>query len=412
MRLIQGGDVFTDGELKRLDIAFDDDGIHELSPQIDRDAEEVIDATGLTVLPGMIDAHVHVRDFSESHKETWQTAGRAALAGGVTTVLAMPNTDPPTTTIDMIREQRRRADASPIDYGLFAGMTPDALSDIPKLAKEARVVGFKLYMGETTGGLVIGNPKTQREAFKRVAETEKVLAVHAQRLNSDSEAADLEIALEYSIQTGAKLHLCHVRTREGVELADGARRDGVDVTIETCPHYLVFTEDDVRRKGTRLKVNPPLTTHEDRDFLWDALADGTIDVVASDHAPHTLAEKDTPFDKAPFGLPGLETSLPLLLGGVCHERLRLARFVECFSTTPAERFGLSGQGEIVIGGPAHLTIVDLDASTQLTDATIRSKCGWTPHDGMRLQGQITHTVVRGTIIAQDRRVNSENRKGC
>ena len=398
MKLIRNGDVFTGGALTRLDIAFDDEGVHELSPRIDLDADEVIDASGKIVLPGMIDAHAHVRDFSESHKETWQTAGRAALVGGVTTVLAMPNTDPPTTTVEMIREQRRRADASPVDYGLLAGITPDTLRDIPTLAQQARVVGFKLYMGETTGGLIIGNPKTQRETFQWVADTGKVLAVHAQRLGSSSEAADLEIALEFAVQTGAKLHLCHVRTREGVELADEARRDGVDVTVETCPHYLVFTETDVRQKGTRLKVNPPLTTREDRDFLWNALAEGTIDTVGSDHAPHTLAEKDAPFDAAPFGLPGLETSLPVLLDGVAHNRLSLARLVECLSATPAERFGLTDRGRIIVGHPANLTMVDLNGETRLSDAAIRSKCGWTPYDGMTMQGRIVNTILSGGRI--------------
>ena len=398
MKLIRNGDVFTGGALTRLDIAFDDEGIQELSPRIDLDADEVIDASGVIVLPGMIDAHVHVRDFHESHKETWETAGGASLAGGVTTVFAMPNTDPPTTTGDVIREQRRRADGSSVDYGLFAGITPDTLRDIPTLAQEASVVGYKLYMGETTGGLIIGNPKTQREAFKWVADTGKALAVHAQRLGSFSEAADLEIALEFAVQTGAKLHLCHVRTREGVELADEARHDGVDVTVETCPHYLVFTGADVRQKGTRLKVNPPLASREDRDFLWDALAEGTIDTVGSDHAPHTLAEKDAPFDKAPFGLPGLETSLPILLDGVAHDRLSLARLVECFSATPAERFGLADRGQIAVGHPANLTLVDLKGETRLSDAAIRSKCGWTPYDGMTFQGQIVNAIALGRRI--------------
>ncbi len=395
MKLIHGGQAFTDGELTRLDIAIDADGIHDLAPRIDIDADEVIDASGLTILPGLIDAHVHVRDFNEGHQETWETAGQAALAGGVTTVLAMPNTDPPTTSPEMIRQQRRRADASPIDYGLFAGITPDTLSGMAKLAMEKRVVGFKLYMGRTTGGLVIGNPKMQREVFKRAADTEATLAVHAQRLDSRSEAADLEIALELAVQTDAKLHLCHVRTQEGVELADQARREGVDVTIETCPHYLIFTKDDVREKGSRLKVNPPLASREDRDFLWGALADGTIDIVGSDHAPHTLAEKNASFESAPFGLPGLETSLPVLLDGVARERLRLARVVECLSTKPAERFGLVDQGRIAVGHPAHLTVVDLNGETRLSDMAVRSKCGWTPYDGMTMQGRVTQAIISG-----------------
>ncbi|MFB6286540.1 MAG: dihydroorotase family protein [Candidatus Bipolaricaulia bacterium] len=395
MRLIRGGTVFVNGELARLDIAFDEDGIHELAPQIDVDAEDVIDASGHIILPGIVDAHVHIRDFNESRKETWLTAGQAALAGGVTAVLAMPNTDPPITTVEMIREQRRRAQATPIDYGLFAGISPDKLSEVPRLARERGIIGFKLYMGETTGGLVIGDPKTQREAFKRVADTELVLAVHAQRLGSSSEAADLETALEHAVQTGTKLHLCHVRTQAGVELADEARDDGIDVTIETCPHYLVFSADDVRQKGPRLKVNPPLATPEDRDFLWHALADGIIDIVASDHAPHTLHEKGPPFGQAPFGLPGLETTMPILLDGVSRHRLSLGRLVECVSSKPADRFDLPHHGTIAEDRPARLTIVDPQSQRQFSDAVVRSRCGWTPYDGLSFQGQIANTVVAG-----------------
>lgn len=395
MRLIRGGTVFVNGELARLDIAFDEDGIHELAPQIDVDADDVMDASGHIILPGMVDAHVHTRDFNESLKETWQTAAQAALAGGVTTVLAMPNTDPPTTTVDTVREQRRRADAVPIDYGLFAGISPDKLSEVPKLAQERGIIGFKLYMGETTGGLIIGNPKTQREAFKRVADTEKVLAVHAQRLGSSSEAADLETALEHAVQTGAKLHLCHVRTRAGVELADDARDEGIDVTIETCPHYLVFSAADVRKKGSRLKVNPPLVSPEDRDFLWHALANGIIDIVASDHAPHTLHEKGVPFGKAPFGLPGLETTMPILLDGVSRRRLSLGRLVECVSSKPADRFDLPHHGIIAEDRPAHLTMVDPQSQHHFSDAVVRSQCGWTPYDGLSFYGQIVNTVVFG-----------------
>lgn len=396
MRVLRGAEVFFEGTLQRLDLAFDEEGIHRVGRGLDGDGEP-IEAEGRVVLPGMIDAHVHFRDFHEAHKEDWQTGGRAAVAGGITTVLDMPNNDPPAVTPPVLREKRRRAERSPVDFGLFAGLTPDNLPLVGELAREPRVVGFKLYMGETTGGLAIGRRSLQREAFRRVAETGKVLAVHCQRLGHP-EAEDVEIALDLAVTAGVKLHLCHLRTREGVQLAYEAKRDGVDVTLETCPHYLYFTEQDAKERGTLLKVNPPLASPEDRDYLWEALAEGVIDVVASDHAPHTLEEKARPYEKAPFGLPGVETTLPLLLDAVHRGRLPLQRVVEVFSQKPAERFTLAHKGRVQVGYSADLVVVDLDRRVRIERQGLKTKCGWSPYEGMELRGWPVRTFVQGADV--------------
>ncbi len=396
MKVLRGAEVFFEGALQRLDLAFDEEGIHRIGPDLDVDGE-VLEAEGLVVLPGMIDAHVHFRDFHEAHKEDWETGGRAAVAGGVTTVLDMPNNDPPAVTPQILREKREKAERSPVDFGLFAGITPENLPTLGELAREPRVVGFKLYMGETTGGLVIARRSLQREAFRRVADTDKVLAVHCQRPGRP-EAEDVEIALDLAVTTGAKLHLCHLRTREGVQLAYEAKRDGVDVTLETCPHYLYFTEEDARERGTLLKVNPPLASPEDRDYLWEALAEGVIDLVASDHAPHTLEEKARPYEKAPFGLPGVETTLPLLLDAVSRGRLSLQRLVEVFSQKPAERFGLRDKGRIREGWRADLMVVDLEKRLLLRREALRTKCGWSPYEGFPLRGWPVRTFVQGREV--------------
>ena len=393
MKVLRGGWVLFEGELQRLDLAFDEEGIQRIGPDLDVEGE-ILKAEGWVVLPGMVDAHVHFRDFREAHKETWETGGRAAVAGGVTTVLDMPNNDPPAVTPQALKAKREKAERSPVDFGLFAGITPDNLRRVGELAREPRVVGFKLYMGETTGGLVIARRSLQREAFRRVAETGKVLAVHCQRLGHP-EAEDVEIALDLAVTTGARLHLCHLRTREGVRLAQEAKRDGVDVTLETCPHYLYFTERDARERGTLLKVNPPLASPEDREFLWEALAEGAIDIVASDHAPHTLEEKARPYEKAPFGLPGVETTLPLLLDAVHRGRLPLARLVEVFSRTPAERFGLGDRGRIREGLRADLVLVDPHRVARIERGRLETKCGWSPYEGMQLVGWPVRTFVGG-----------------
>jgi dihydroorotase len=396
MKVLKGAEVFFEGKLQRLDIAFDDEGIRRIGHDLDVEGE-AIDCDGLVVLPGMIDAHVHFRDFNEAHKEDWQTGGRAAVRGGVTTVLEMPNTDPPAVTAKVLREKRRRAERSPVDFGLFAGITAENLRNLPGLAREPRVVGFKLYLGETTGRLIIARRSLQKEAFQQVAETGKVLAVHAQRLGHP-EASDVEIALDLAVSTGAKLHLCHLRTREGVELAYEAKRDGVDVTLETCPHYLYFTEQDAREKGALLKVNPPLASPEDRDFLWEALNEGRIDVLASDHAPHTLDEKSRPFERAPFGLPGVETTLPLMLDAVHRNQLTLARLVEVVAERPAERFGLARKGKVTEGYWADLVVVDLEKRDRVERDKLVTKCGWSPYEGFELRGWPVMTFVRGSLI--------------
>lgn len=392
MKTLKGGEALIDGELQTVDIAFDGQ-IEEIGRDLDGD--EIIDCSGTIVLPGMIDAHVHFRDFNEAHKETWQTGSRAAVKGGVTTVMEMPNSDPPATTAPTVREKLRKAGGSPVNFGLFGGISPDGLEDIPRITPY--VQAFKLYMGETTGGLTVSRRDLQREAFHRVAESGRLLAVHAQRMHSRSEGRDLEIALDLAFQSGVPLHLCHVRTREGVELVTDAKKDGVDVTVETCPHYLTYTKHDVREKGALLKVNPPLATEDDREFLWDGLTEGLIDIVASDHAPHTPEEKAMPFEQAPSGLPGVETTLPILLNAVHAGRISLDRLVQVFSTNPAARFAFRDKGCIDQGLPADLVVVDPHRSHRVRREEIVSQCGWSPYEGLRFKGWPFMTFVGGVL---------------
>lgn len=391
MNVLRAGQVFLDGKLVSTEIAFGEQ-IESIGKDL---AGKPIDCSGKVILPGMVDVHVHFRDFHQAHKEDWQTGARAALKGGVTTVLAMPNTDPPITTIEMIQEQRRRAERSPVNFGIFGGIAPENMKNLSQLAPH--VTAFKLYMGETTGSLHVARRSLQREAFRMVAETGKVLAVHAQQLDSPSEAKDLEVALEHAVHTGARLHLCHVRTREGVELAQDAKRDGLDVTIETCPHYLFLTRRDLEKRGAWLKVNPPLATEEDREFLWWALQEGWIDMLASDHAPHTREEKSQPFGKAPSGLPGVETSLPLMLDAVQKQRISLDRLIELFSTRPAERFSLAQRGRIEVGHDADFVVVDLGKRERVRREALATKCGWSPYEGLELVGWPVMTFVRGKL---------------
>jgi len=396
MKVLAGGKAFLEGELKPVDIGFEEE-ILQIGPDL---SGEKIDCCGKIILPAMIDVHVHFRDFLQAHKETWQTGGIAAVKGGVATVMEMPNTDPPTINLEMIRKKRELASRALVNYGIYGGLVPENIDKIPKLAKH--VEAFKLYLGETTGGLLVHDPKILKEIFKAVASTGKVLTVHAQRGGlpeeiTAKEAEDLEQAIELASRYKVKLQLAHVTTKKGVEVVAAAKKDGLNVTAETCPHYLFFTKANLKERGAFFKVNPPLATEEDRQFLWEALKEGLIDILASDHAPHTLAEKSLEYAKAPSGLPGVETTLPLMLNAVNAGKLSLEKLVELVSLNPAQRFGFSKKGRISLKKDADLVVIDPSLNKIVKREDLATKCGWSPYEGFELTGWPVYTFVKGRL---------------
>jgi dihydroorotase len=396
MIILTNAEIFVDGELKKLDIAFD-----EKIRAIGRDleGEQRIDCSGKLVLPGVIDVHVHARDLKQSQKEDWASLGRAALSGGVTTVFAMPNTDPPLDTVERVRDYRRCAQASLVNAKIYGAITPENYKNLDKLAPY--VEAFKLYLGETTGQLIVSDKKLHREIFSCVAHTEKILAVHAQRGGDPQdvtrhEADDICYVLDVAAAYETKLHLAHVTTQRAVEAILEAKKSQMDVSFETCPHYLFFTAKDRESKGAWLKMNPPLAAEEDREFLWWALGEGLIDIVATDHAPHTMEEKSVGYERALAGVPGVEFLLPLFFDAVNADRISLARLIAVCCRNPAKRFGLS-KGEIAVGLDADLVVVDPDSKKTITREAVQSKCGWSPYEGMALRGWPVMAVVRGRL---------------
>jgi dihydroorotase (multifunctional complex type) len=396
MTVITGAEIFIDGALQKLDVAFDEK-IRAIGRNLE--GEERIDCSGKIVLPGVIDVHVHVRDLEQSHKEDWASLGRAALSGGVTTVFAMPNTQPPLDSVERVRNYRRRAQISSVNAYIYGAVTRENLQNFDELAPH--VDAFKLYLGETTGQLVISDKKLHREIFKIVTQTEKTLTVHAQRGGDPTEvtrheADDICYVLDLAAAYETKLHLAHVTTQRAVEAILEAKKSKIDVSFETCPHYLYFTAKDREERGAWLKMNPPLATEEDREFLWWALGKGLIDIIATDHAPHTIEEKSVGYERAPAGVPGVEFLLPLLFDAVNTDKISLARLVEVCCRNPAQRFGLP-KGEIAVGLDADLVVVDPDIKKTITREAVQSKCGWSPYEGLTLRGWPVMAVVRGRL---------------
>ena len=382
-------------------------------------AERVIDLDGKLLLPGAIDAHVHFREPGFSHKETWTTGTQSAAAGGVTTVIDMPNTSPPTTTGAHFDTKAAAAESAIVDYGINGGVTgdwePESLFDRPICA-----LG-EIFLADSTGDMGVG-PDDFAASVSRAADAGVTVTVHAEDetlfdasvyntesggtgrdANADlwsahrtpeAEREAIAYATDVATKQGADIHIAHASTPEGI---DAAVKSGA--TCEVCPHHLYLSRDDLAELGTYGRMNPPLRTESRREAVFERVADGTVDIVATDHAPHTREEKETGLWDAPSGVPGVETMLPLLLESARQGALTYERVVELVAHNPASIFGLDSKGRIEPGYDADLVVVDPDDATEIRGENTHSKCGWTPFAGK--QGVFPQlTMVRGEIVAE------------
>jgi len=381
------------------------------------DDDQVVAADERLLLPGAIDAHVHFREPGHAHKETWTTGSQSAAAGGVTTAVDQPNTTPPTISGDAFDEKASLAAESHVDFGINGGVTPewnpDSLFDRPLFA-----LG-EVFLADSTGDMGI-EADLFAEAVQLAADADVVVTVHAedadlfdesarerdaggvgrdadadvwsQYRRAEAEAAAVERAVDVGADTGADIHIAHTSTPEGVDaaVAGGA-------TCEVTPHHLFLSREDATELGTYGRMNPPLRSEERRAALWQRLVDGDVDIVATDHAPHTVEEKEAGLWDAPSGVPGVETMLPLLLerarqGDLSYERVR-----DVTSTNAAEIFDLPRKGRVAEGYDADLVLVDLDASRAIRGEDLHSKCRWTPFEGR--EGVFPDlTLVGGEVV--------------
>ena len=436
--VIAGGTVVTPTRVERLGVAIDEGRIVAIGREEDLPAgAERIDATGLHVLPGLIDTHTHARDPSVAEREDFGSATAAAAAGGITTILEMPISTPSVHSAEIFRA--RAVAVQPwahVDFGLYGGAAGDNLEQIEGLA-EAGAVGYKTFRTLAPAGresefigLCAPDPADYLRALERVAATGLTAAVHAEdaqllarnqaELQAVGERGPLSHArwrppvvelssvaqsIELARAAGARLQLAHCSTAAAVALATRARAE-MSVTVETCPHYLFLTQDDLERHGPFAKINPPLRSSEEVAALWACLRAGEIDVIGSDHSPFLVSEKapyaDDMWSALP-GVPGLEALLPLLLTAVADGRLTLEQMVALTSTNAARIFGLRDKGAIRVGADADVTLVDLarpgviDTSRWLT----RSRGTARVWDGRAVRGAVVATLVRGRIVFRD-----------
>ncbi|BBE70632.1 dihydroorotase [Oharaeibacter diazotrophicus] len=378
-------------------------------------AEETIDCTGLTILPGVIDTQVHFREPGATHKEDLETGSRAAVMGGVTAVFEMPNTNPLTTTAERLADKvAAGTDRMHCDFAFWVGGTRGNVADIPELERLPGAAGIKVFMGSSTGDLLVEDDAgvaailgaTRRRAAFHSEDEFRLRARKDERVPGDPSShpvwRDAEAALtctrrlvRIAREQGARIHVLHISTGDEIDFL----RDHKDlVSCEVTPHHLTLTDEAYGRLGTLVQMNPPVRSAAHRDRIWWGLSQGIADILGSDHAPHTLEEKAKPYPDSPSGMTGVQTLVPVMLDHVAAGRLSIERFVDMTSAGPARLFGIAGKGRIAVGYDADFTVVDLKRRETVTNAWIASRAGWTPYDGVTVTGWPVGTVVRGRRV--------------
>jgi dihydroorotase len=421
---IRHGDVMTPNGLKRLDVGVQHGKIVFLG-QMEAlpDTVTVIDATGLTVLPGCMDTQVHFREPGLDYKEDLESGTRSAVMGGITGVFEMPNTNPSTTTQAALEDKLQRCEGRAwSNYAFYMGAAAENIKYLPELELLPGVCGVKLFMGASTGNLLVEDDATIRDVLahgrrrvaihaednQRLSERKKTVVdthpnptahLHPVWRDSTSALQATQRVIRLAKEVQRPLHVLHITTRDEIQFL----ADHKDIaTVEVLPQHLTLHAPDCYDAlGSLAQMNPPIREKHHQDGLWWGIEQGIVDVLGSDHAPHTLEEKQRPYPQSPAGLTGVQTLLPLMLNHVNQGRLTLTRLVDLLCYGPARVFNLRNKGRIALGFDADFTVVDLNRSVVIDPAWIQSKVGWSPFVGKQVQGWPTHTVVGGTVVMQE-----------
>ncbi|WP_202350757.1 dihydroorotase [Mesorhizobium sp. 113-1-2] len=413
--ILTGGTVVNhDGEGAR-DIGVKNGRIAAIGDLRQVSAGETIDCRGLHILPGVVDSQVHFREPGLEHKEDLETGSRAAVLGGVTAVFEMPNTNPLTTSEATLADKVRRGSGRMhCDFAFWVGGTRDNAGDVGELERLPGAAGIKVFMGSSTGDLLVEDDEgvasilrnTRRRAAFHSEDEFRLRERLGERIEGDPSSHPVwrdEIAalrcterlVRIARQTRARIHVLHISTAEEILFLEQHK----DVaTCEATPHHLTLSADDYARLGTLIQMNPPVRASRHRDGVWHGIAQGIVDVLGSDHAPHTLAEKAKPYPASPSGMTGVQTLVPIMLDHVNAGRLTLQRFVDLSSHGPQRIFRMARKGRIAAGYDADFTIVDMKRRETITNAQAGSKAGWTPYDGKDVTGWPVGTVIRGQRV--------------
>jgi dihydroorotase len=429
--VLRGGTVVSGNASFAADVAIKDGLIAAVgAPGTMPPARESLDVTGQWVLPGAIDVHVHFREPGYTHKEDWETGSAAAAMGGTTTVFEMPNTDPPTRSAAELRAKQEAAKKSYVDFGLYGLLAEDNLEELEGLVA-AGANAFKCFMGNTFGNLPSPSTGAMLEGFEILAKHGLRISLHAEEFSimanrtrrlaeagrndplDHLKARPAIVAVEavgraaaLAEWTGARVHVLHISSAAELRPLAEAKARGVDITGETCPCYLLLDSRDYGRLGSVIRVNPPVREASDSEAIWHAIRNGLVDMIATDHAPHTPEEKNQGVIwRADCGFPGVETQMPLMLSQVAAGRITIEEYVRMSAEAPARAFGLwPAKGRIVAGAQADIAVVDPQRREVIRAERLHSRGKVTPFEGVEVTGVPVHTLVRGRFVQRDRKL--------
>ena len=425
--IIKNGSCYIEGKFQNIDLALSGNKIKKIG-KIDLNSSKVIDASGKIVLPGIIDTQVHFREPGANDAENLESGSRAAVAGGVTSVFEMPNTNPPTSTFKEFNNKLMSAKNRMFcNYAFYFGATPDNMKELASVNTLEGCCGVKLFAGSSTGNLLVSQEK---DIEKVISNSSKIISVHSEDENillsrkkfikegdvsSHPVWRNEECALESTKRVvriaqkhKKKIHILHVTTKQEIDFFS-EKREGV--TFEITPQHLtLFAPNCYEKLKTFSQMNPPLRTKDHHDRLWDAVKSSLVSTIGSDHAPHTKEEKNRKYPLSPSGMPGVQTLLPVMLDHVNKGKLKMEQLIKLVSENPCDLFGIKNKGYIKENYDADLTIVDMNKEVVIKDSWIESKCGWTPFNNYKVKGFPVATIVNGEIVMENNKIVS-NAKG-
>ncbi len=421
--IIKNGSCYIDGKFENIDIALSANKIKKIG-KIDLNSSKVFDATGKIVLPGAIDTQVHFREPGANDAENLESGSRAAVAGGITSVFEMPNTNPPTSTFKEFNNKLSAArNRMFCNYAFYFGATPDNMKELALVNTLEGCCGVKLFAGSSTGNLLVSQEK---DIEKVISSSSKIVSIHSEDENillsrkkfiKDGDVTshpiwrNEECALESTKRVvrlaqkhKKKIHILHVSTKEEIDFFS-KKRDGV--TFEITPQHLtLYAPDCYKNLKTFSQMNPPLRSKDHYDRLWDAVEETLVSTIGSDHAPHTKEEKNRKYPLSPSGMPGVQTLLPVMLDHVNKGKLKLEKLIKLVCENPCDLFGIKNKGYLKENYDADLTIVDMNKEVLIKDEWIESKCGWTPFNNYKVKGFPVATIVNGEIVMENSKIIS------